>query len=82
MDAREMASGLRQPEGGLIAHTDRGSQYTTLAYTASTSSEPLPWSDREVRPTTTRWPRPGSRPSSQSSSTGVAFPATTRTAGV
>ncbi len=33
MDALEMAIGLRQPEGGLIAHTDRGSQYTSLAYT-------------------------------------------------
>ncbi len=33
MDALEMASGLREPEGGLIAHTDRGSQYTSLAYT-------------------------------------------------
>ena len=33
MDALEMATGLRQPEGGLIAHTDRGSQYTSLAYT-------------------------------------------------
>jgi putative transposase len=33
MDALEMASGLRQPAGGLIAHTDRGSQYTSLAYT-------------------------------------------------
>jgi putative transposase len=32
MDALEMASGLRQPAGGLIAHTDRGSQYTSLAY--------------------------------------------------
>ncbi len=28
MDALEMASGLRQPEGDLIAHTDRGSQPT------------------------------------------------------
>jgi len=26
MDALEMANGLRQPAGGLIAHTDRGSQ--------------------------------------------------------
>jgi len=26
MDALEMATGLRQPEGDLIAHTDRGSQ--------------------------------------------------------
>jgi transposase InsO family protein len=33
MDALEMASGLRPPEGSLIAHTDRGSQYTSLAYT-------------------------------------------------
>jgi len=33
MDALEMATGLRQPEGGLIAHTDHGSQYTSLAYT-------------------------------------------------
>jgi putative transposase len=33
MDALEMASGLRQPNGDLIAHTDRGSQYTSLAYT-------------------------------------------------
>ena len=33
MDALEMASGLRQPDGDLIAHTDRGSQYTSLAYT-------------------------------------------------
>ena len=32
MDALEMATGLRQPEGGLIAHTDRGSQYTSLAF--------------------------------------------------
>jgi putative transposase len=33
MDALEMANGLRQPTAGLIAHTDRGSQYTSLAYT-------------------------------------------------
>jgi transposase InsO family protein len=33
MDALEMANGLRRPVGGLIAHTDRGSQYTSLAYT-------------------------------------------------
>ena len=33
MDALEMANGLRRPEGGLIAHSDRGSQYTSLAYT-------------------------------------------------
>ena len=33
MDALEMANGLRQPAGGLITHTDRGSQYTSLTYT-------------------------------------------------
>jgi transposase InsO family protein len=33
MDALEMANGLRRPADGLIAHTDRGSQYTSLAYT-------------------------------------------------
>jgi putative transposase len=33
MDALEMANGLRRPGGDLIAHTDRGSQYTSLAYT-------------------------------------------------
>jgi putative transposase len=33
LDALEMANGLRQPAAGLIAHSDRGSQYTSLAYT-------------------------------------------------
>jgi putative transposase len=34
LDALEMAHALRQPAaGGLIAHTDRGSQYTSLRYT-------------------------------------------------
>jgi len=34
VDALEMAVGLRQPApGGLVAHTDRGSQYTGLHYT-------------------------------------------------
>jgi putative transposase len=33
LDALEMANGLRQPPEGLIAHSDRGSQYTSLAYT-------------------------------------------------
>jgi transposase InsO family protein len=32
-DALEMANGLRRPEEGLIAHSDRGSQYTSLRYT-------------------------------------------------
>lgn len=33
MDALEMANGLRRPEEGLIAHTDHGSQYTSITYT-------------------------------------------------
>jgi len=33
LDALEMANGLRRPEAGLVAHSDRGSQYTSLAYT-------------------------------------------------
>lgn len=33
LDALEMANGLRQPEAGLVAHSDRGSQYSSLAYT-------------------------------------------------
>jgi hypothetical protein len=33
LDAVEMANGLRRPEPGLIAHTDRGSQYTSIRYT-------------------------------------------------
>jgi len=32
VDALEMANGLRQPAGRLIAHSDRGSQYTSLVY--------------------------------------------------
>jgi putative transposase len=33
LDALEMANGLRRPAQGLIAHSDRRSQYTSLAYT-------------------------------------------------
>jgi putative transposase len=33
LDALEMANGLRRPGDGLIAHSDRGSQYTSIAYT-------------------------------------------------
>ena len=33
LDALEMANGLRRPDAGLIAHSDRGSQYTSLRYT-------------------------------------------------
>lgn len=33
LDALEMANGLRRPSAGLIAHSDRGSQYTSITYT-------------------------------------------------
>jgi putative transposase len=33
LDALEMATGLRRPGEGLIAHSDRGSQYTSIRYT-------------------------------------------------
>jgi putative transposase len=33
LDALEMGNGLRRPKAGLIAHSDRGSQYTSLTYT-------------------------------------------------
>ena len=33
LDALEMANGLRRPTAGLIAPTDRGSQYTSIRYT-------------------------------------------------
>jgi transposase InsO family protein len=33
LDALEMANGLRRPRAGLIAHSDRGSQYTSIRYT-------------------------------------------------
>jgi putative transposase len=33
LDALEMANGLRRPDEGLIAHSDRGSQYSSIRYT-------------------------------------------------
>ncbi len=33
LNALEMANGLRRPDAGLIAHSDRGSQYTSIRYT-------------------------------------------------
>jgi transposase InsO family protein len=33
VDALEMANALRRPDAGLIAHSDRGSQYRSLRYT-------------------------------------------------
>ena len=44
LDALEMANGLRRPDAGLIAHSDRGSQYTSIRYTdgSTSSAPPLP----------------------------------------
>jgi transposase InsO family protein len=33
LDALEMANGLRRPDPGLVAHSDRGSQDTSVTYT-------------------------------------------------
>jgi len=33
MDALQMAAALRDLRGGLVAHTDHGGQYTSVAYT-------------------------------------------------
>ncbi|MFN8185629.1 MAG: integrase core domain-containing protein [Gaiellales bacterium] len=32
LDALEMANGLRRPDAGLMAHSDRGSRYLSLSY--------------------------------------------------
>lgn len=77
MDALEMANGLRRPDGDLIAHTDRlnsGNIRASPTPTASTSWAPHPRSARKAMRTTTRWPKPGSRPSRPSSSNGRRFP--------
>lgn len=64
VDALEMAAGLRQPPGGLVAHTDAGSQYTSVAYTERIRDLGIePSSHRSVASATrwtTPWPRAGS----------------------
>jgi transposase InsO family protein len=74
LDALEMANGLRRPGGGLIAHTDRGSQYTSIRYTDRLDQ--LGALEGAFHTPTTPWPRPGSPPSRASSSTAAASPAT------
>ncbi len=60
MDALEMANGLRRPDAGLIAHNDRSSQYTSLAYTDRLDElGAAPSVAREATPTIMRWPRRG-----------------------
>lgn len=76
LDALEMANGLRRPQAGLIAHSDRGSQYTSLTYTDRLD-------ELEIAPSIgsrgdaydcERWPKRGSRPSRANSSTDAASP--------
>ena len=77
LDALEMANGLRRPAAGPDrAHRSRlASTPASATPTASTSSAPHPRSAPAATPTTTRWPKPGSRPSRASSSTAAASPA-------
>ena len=75
LDALEMANGLRRPAPGLIAHTDQlspGSTRASATPTASTRSAPHLRSAQGATPTTTRWPKHGSRPIRASSSTAAA----------
>jgi hypothetical protein len=66
LDALRMALGQRDhgADFELVAHTDRGSQYTS-ADTPRSSTTPACWppSARSATPTTTRWPRASSTPS-------------------
>ena len=75
MDALEMANGLRRPDAGLIAHSDRGSQYTSIRYTDrldEIGAAPSVGSKGDAYDM--RWPKRGSRPSRASSSTAAATP--------
>ncbi len=77
LDALEMANGLRRPDAGLIAHSDRGSQHTSIRYTdRARRARRRALGQSRGDAYDTRWPRPGSQPSSLSSSTAAASPAT------
>ena len=63
LDALRMALGTREhgAEFRLVAHTDRGAQYTSAAYTqGSTTTTSWRRSARSATPTTTPWPRASS----------------------
>ena len=82
LDAVEHAFFTRAQEGntdlrGLIAHSDAGAQYTSVAFTQRLIAEGVdPRSDRSVTRWTTRWPRPPSGRSRTNSSAGKAPGAT------
>jgi transposase InsO family protein len=66
LDALRMALGQREPgaDFALVAHTDRGSQYTSADYTQELDDQASwPRSARSAMPMTTRWPRASSTPS-------------------
>ena len=68
LDALNMAIYNRRPAPGLIHHSDRGSQYTSVEF-GSRLKEALDFYPRWARwptPTTTPWPRVSSRASSGS----------------
>jgi putative transposase len=60
VDAVEMAIARRRPAAGLVHHSDRGSQYVSLAICARPASTPR-WA-RKARPSTTPSPSRSSRP--------------------
>jgi putative transposase len=66
LDALRMALGQREPGADveLVAHTDRGSQYTSADYTQTlTDHGVLASSAPSGTPMTTRWPKASSTPS-------------------
>jgi transposase InsO family protein len=73
LDALEMANGLRRPEAGLIAHSDRGSQDASLTYTDRLDElEIAPSIGSKGDAYDNAMAKRGSRPSRTSSSTGDA----------
>ena len=61
LDALNMAIYNRRPAAGLIHHSDRGSQYTSVEFEAASEKRvSCPRWDRWPTPTTTRWPRASS----------------------
>ncbi len=71
LDALNTALWNRRPGPGLIHHSDRGTQYTSLALAGGAAWPALPprWAPA-VMPTTTRWPRRSSPPWKRSCSGG------------
>ena len=70
VDALSMAVTRRQPQPGLIHHSDRGSQYTSLAYGRTLrDASCCPHGLAAATPTTTPPPRASSPPSSANSCT-------------